>query len=190
MITYLLGGLSGALFFIVAFNVFPAFATIRPISVALGASASILAIIIAIAAYVPDYHVHLFLIGRVPLKYLAVALVIIDILSIQSQNPGGHIAHLGGALWGFVYGLSLRKGTDFYRVFDGWHFPKLSKKRYAKFTTERPKSGRPMTDEEYNKRRVTKEHEIDAILDKIAKSGYGSLSKEEKEFLFKNSNKQ
>lgn len=189
LITYLLGGLFGAVFFVAAFNIFPAFASIRPIAVALGASASILAIIIAIATYVPDYHVHLFLIGRVPLKYLAVALVILDILSIQSQNPGGHIAHLGGALWGFMYGFSLRKGTDFYRIFDGWHFPKLSKKKYTKFSTERPKTGRPMTDEEYNKRRAANEHEIDAILDKIAKSGYGSLSKEEKDFLFKNSNK-
>ncbi|MBN2615876.1 MAG: rhomboid family intramembrane serine protease [Bacteroidales bacterium] len=189
LITYLLGGLFGAVFFVLAFNIFPAFATIRPISVALGASASILAIIIAIATYVPDYHVHLFLIGRVPLKYLAIALVILDILSIQSQNPGGHIAHLGGALWGFIYGLSLRKGTDFYRIFDGLNFPKLGRNKYTKFSTKRPQSGRPMTDEEYNKRRAASEHEIDAILDKIAKSGYGSLSKEEKEFLFKNSNK-
>jgi membrane associated rhomboid family serine protease len=191
LLTYILGGLAGALFFLVAFNIFPVFDSIRHISVALGASASILAIIIAIATYVPDYHVHLFLIGRVPLKYLAIALVIIDILSIQSANPGGHIAHLGGALWGFLYGFGLRKGTDIYRIFDGMKFPSLSFKsrKFQKFSTSRPESGRPMTDEEYNKRRVAKEMEIDAILDKIAKSGYSSLSKEEKDFLFKNSNK-
>ncbi|MBN2639862.1 MAG: rhomboid family intramembrane serine protease [Bacteroidales bacterium] len=190
LLTYILGGLSGALFFVVAFNIFPAFAGIRPISVALGASASILAIIIAIATYVPNYHVHLFLIGRIPLKYLAIALVIIDLLSIQSVNPGGHIAHLGGALWGFLYGFSLRNGIDFYRIFDTWKFPKFfSKAKYTKFSTSRPESGRPMTDEEYNKRRASSEHEIDSILDKIAQSGYSSLTKEEKEFLFKNSNK-
>lgn len=191
LITYILGGLSGAFFFVLAFNIFPAFANIRTLSVALGASASILAIIIAIATYVPDYHVHLFLIGRVPLKYLAVGLVILDIISIQSSNPGGHIAHLGGALFGFIYGYSLRKGTDIYRFFDNWQLPKFSlkRKKYTKFSTSRPESGRPMTDEEYNKRKVASEQEIDTILDKIAKSGYGSLTKKEKEFLFKNSNK-
>lgn len=191
LITYIMGGISGAFFFVLAFNIFPAFANIRSISIALGASASILAIIIAIATYVPNYHVHLFLIGRIPLKYLAIALVILDVISIQASNPGGHIAHLGGALWGFIYGISLRKGTDFYRIFDGINLPRFSLKRnrYTKFNTSRPKSGRPMTDEEYNKRKAASEHEIDVILDKISKSGYSSLTQKEKDFLFKNSNK-
>ena len=192
IITYIIGGLIGAAFFVLAFNIFPAFENIRSISVALGASASILAILIAISTYVPDYNVHLFLIGRVKLKYLAIALVIIDILSIQSSDPGGHIAHIGGALWGFIYGLSLRKGTDFYRIFDHWKLPDISfkKRRFEKFNTSRPKSGRPMTDEEYNWKREATQEEIDKILEKISKSGYSSLSKVEKELLFKSSNKK
>ncbi len=192
LITYLIGGLVGAIFFVVAFNIFPAFARIRSISVALGASASILAILIAISTYVPDYNVHLFLIGRVKLKYLAIALVILDILSIQSANPGGHIAHIGGAVWGFIYGYSLRKGTDLYRIFDHWKLPSLSFKRrkYQKFSTLRPESGRPLTDEEYNRNRAVTQEEIDKILEKISQSGYDSLSKAEKELLFKSSNRK
>jgi membrane associated rhomboid family serine protease len=192
LITYFIGGLVGALFFVVSFNVFPAFAGIRSISVALGASASILAILVAISTYVPDYQVQLFLIGRIKLKYLAIALVIIDIISIQSSNPGGNIAHVGGALWGFLYGLSLRKGTDFYRIFDHWKLPELSFKRrkYKKFSTLRPESGRPLTDEEYNRNRSVTQDEIDRILEKISKSGYASLSKAEKDLLFKSSNKK
>ena len=192
LITYIIGGLIGAVFFILAFNIFPAFADIRSISVALGASASILAILIAISTYVPDYNVHLFLIGRVKLKYMAIAFVIIDILSIQSTDPGGHIAHIGGAVWGFIYGLSLRKGTDFYRIFEHWKLPELSfkKRKYQKFSTSRPESGRPLTDEEYNRNRSVTQDEIDRILEKISKSGYGSLSKAEKDLLFKSSNKK
>ncbi len=192
LITYIIGGLVGAAFFVLAFNIFPAFSHIRSISVALGASASILAILIAISTYVPDYNVHWFLIGRVKLKYIAIFLMILDILFIPLQNPGGHIAHLGGALWGFIYGLSLRKGTDFYRIFDNWKLPDLSfkKRRFEKFSTSRPKSGHPMTDEEYNWKRVASQEEIDKILEKISKSGYSSLTKVEKDLLFKSSNKQ
>lgn len=192
LITYIIGGLVGALFFVVAFNIFPAFARIKSISVALGASASILAILIAISTYVPNYNVHLFLIGRIKLKYIAIALVILDILSIRSADPGGHIAHLGGAIWGFIYGWSLRKGTDFYRIFDNWKFPEpsLKRRKYQNFSTIRPESGRPMTDEEYNKNRAVTQEEIDKILEKISKSGYASLSKAEKDLLFKSSNKK
>lgn len=191
LITYILGGLVGAAFFVLAFNIFPAFAPVKNLSVALGASASILAIIIAIASYVPDYNVQFFLLGRIKLKYIAIALVLLDIISIKSSNPGGNIAHIGGALLGFIYGMSLRKGTDFYRVFDNWKLPNFSLKRhhYQKFSTSRPGSGRPLTDEEYNENRVVTQAEIDKILEKISRSGYGSLSKAEKELLFKSSHK-
>lgn len=187
--TYLLGGISGAVFYMLAFNLFPVFASVRNISVALGASASVLAIIIAISTYVPDYTVHLFLIGRLKLKYLAIAFVLLDILSIQSSNPGGHIAHLGGALWGFLYALSLRNGNDWYRILDTLQFPThwFKSTRKAHFSTSRPESGRPMNDVEYNERKAARQAEIDRILDKISKSGYGSLTKAEKELLFHSS---
>jgi len=188
--TYMLGGVFGGLFFIFAFNVFPIFTSISGSSVALGASASVLAIIIAISTYVPDFTVHLFLFGKLKLKYLAIAFIAIDVLSIQASNPGGHIAHLGGAMWGFIYAFSLKKGNDIYSIFYGIKIPKFTwKKTKPKFTTSRPKSGRPLTDDEYNTQRSATQEEIDNILDKISKSGYGSLSKKEKELLFKTSNK-
>ncbi len=189
--TYIFGGLAGAFFFVAAFNIFPVFQPVLHNSVALGASASILAIIVAISTYVPDYTVHLFLLGRIKLKWLAIAFVLLDILSIPANNPGGHIAHLGGALWGFVWALYLRRGTDFLRIFESVKIPDLDpkKRKYRKFDTSRPASGRPMTDEEYNKKKAATQAEIDHILDKISKSGYASLTKAEKELLFKSSNK-
>jgi membrane associated rhomboid family serine protease len=188
--TYIIGGLTGALFFIAAFNIFPAFAAVNDRAIVLGASASVLAIIIAIATYIPDYTVILFLIGRVKLKYLAIAFVLLDILSIQSGNPGGHIAHLGGALWGFVYAISLKRGNDFYGFLYSIKLPDFSvfkSAKYGNLKTSRPETGRPLNDDEYNKRKADKQKEIDRILDKISKSGYSSLTKKEKELLFKSS---
>ena len=189
--TYILGGLTGALFFVTAYNIFPVFAGVRSMAVALGASASVLAIIIAIATYVPDYTIHLFLLGRMKLKYLALIFVAIDLISINKGNAGGHIAHLGGAFWGFVYAFYLRKGNDFYKIFYNIKISNpFEKRRWKKMDTTRPDSGRPMDDDEYSKRKVATQKEIDHILDKISKSGYDSLTKAEKDLLFKNSNKE
>jgi membrane associated rhomboid family serine protease len=189
--TYLMGGIVGAVFFIAAFNLFPVFQNVASEAVAIGASASVLAIFIAIATYVPDYTVHLFLFGRIKMKYIAIAFIAIDLLSIQDGNPGGHIAHLGGALWGFVYALQLKKGTDIYKIFDWFRKPLTeTRKSSMKFSTNRPKNGKPMSDVEYNTKRVATQEEIDKILDKIGKSGYASLSANEKELLFKSSNKK
>lgn len=189
--TYILGGIFGGLFFVTAFNVFPAFSSVTNISIAMGASASVLAIIIAISTYVPDYTVHLFLIGKLKLKYLAIAFILIDLLSISADNPGGHIAHLGGALWGFIYAFSLKNGRDFYKVFYSFNLPKFTwGSKNKKFNTTRNFNQRPLTDEDYNYRKTATQEEIDKILDKISKSGYSSLTKNEKELLFKTSNKK
>lgn len=189
--TYIIGGIFGGLFFILAFNTFPVFNSIADSSIALGASASVLAIIIAISTYVPDYTVHLLLFGRFKLKYLAIAFIAIDVLSIERGNPGGHIAHLGGAAWGFIYAFTLRKGNDIYRVFYRLKLPRLTwKSKKSKFDTSRPEDGRPISDDEYNYKRAATQEEIDKILDKISKSGYSSLTSKEKELLFKTSNKK
>ncbi len=189
--TYIIGGVFGGLFFILSFNTLPVFESISSMSVAMGASASVLAIIIAISTYVPDYTVHLFLFGKFKLKYLAIVFIAIDVLSIQSDNPGGHIAHLGGALWGFIYAFSLKRGNDVYKIFYKLYIPKFKwKKKDIRFDTSRPKSGRPLSDDEYNNRRSATQEEIDQILDKISKSGYSSLTSKEKELLFKTSNKK
>ena len=114
---YLIGGLAGGLVYVLAFNLFPAFEESVSQSVALGASAAVLAIVMAIAIYVPDYTLYLMFFGPVKLKYIALATVLIDILSIRSGNAGGHLAHLGGALFGFLYAMQLRSGKDMTKGF-------------------------------------------------------------------------
>lgn len=182
---YVFGGLTGALFFVGAYNIFPVFETAKYSSYAMGASASVLAVIVAIAAYQPDYGLNLLLFGHLKIKWLAIAFVVIDLLSISAENPGGHIAHLGGAMFGFVYGLVLRRGH-------GQHASSPRKKRrpkmeYTPYEEIHDEPQVPRSDEEYNRQKAEKERDVDAILDKIAKNGYASLTAEEKEFLFKNS---
>ena len=185
---YLLGGISGGLLYVISYNYFPVFQNSVAVSVAIGASASVLAILVAIATYVPNYHVHLLIIGKLRLKYLAIILVVIDIISIQGNNPGGHIAHIGGALYGFISIMFFKKGFDFSKWLS---LPKISFRRGPRKSYSNPNyAKRPKTDEDYNRKRAANQAEIDKILEKISKSGYASLSKSEKEKLFKMSNKK
>lgn len=188
---YLIGGLAGGLFYVLAFNLFPVFQESVAQSVALGASAAVLAIVMAVAFFVPDYTLYLMFIGPVKLKYIALATVLIDILSIRSGNAGGHLAHLGGALFGFVYAVQLRRGKDLPKGFSRFMdrlFSLFKRRPKMKVEYKRPE-GRPETDMEYNARRSAEQRTIDQILDKIARNGYEGLSKEEKEILFKSSKK-
>jgi membrane associated rhomboid family serine protease len=191
--TYLIGGFTGAFFYIAAFNFFPVFQASLPLSYALGASASVMAIVTAISFYVPNYTIQLLFIGRVKIIYLAIILFIFDFFAIPGNNSGGHIAHIGGALWGFAYILLVRKGFGslFSINSSGW----INAFR-KKFSTGRHKqsssynfNGRPVSDEEYNLEKKAKQKKIDEILEKISKGGYESLTKSEKEFLFKSSGK-
>jgi len=184
--TYLIGGIAGALLYILAFNVFPVFAIVKESALALGASASVLAIVVAISFYVPNYTIHLFLLGPVKIKYIAVFSVVLDVLMLDSGNPGGHLAHLGGALWGFAWAKMI-PGWDPTRIFSKWSLFKMPEFRQRKKGFRVYTNPQKMTDEEYNMRKVEKQKRIDAILDKISKSGYDSLTKEEKELLFSNS---
>ncbi len=189
--TYIIGGIVGAIFFIGAFNIFPIFQGVANNAMAVGASASVLAIFIAIATYVPDYTIHLFIFGRVKMKYLALAFIVIDLLSIRSGNPGGHIAHLGGALWGFLYAYQLKKGVNLYWFIDYFrNIAPTGNPTFMKSSTQSRKTKKPLSDKEYNSRRVATQEQIDKILDKIGRSGYSSLTNEEKELLFKTSNKK
>jgi membrane associated rhomboid family serine protease len=188
---YLIGGLTGGLVYVLAFNLFPAFEESVAQSVALGASAAVLAVVMAIAFYVPDYTLNLLFFGQVKLKYIALVTVLIDVLSIRSGNAGGHLAHLGGAFFGFVYAMQLRRGNDlskgFNRVMDNL-FSFLKPRPKMKVNYKKPE-GKVETDMEYNARRAAEQRTIDQILDKIARTGYEGLSKEEKELLFKSSKK-
>ncbi len=186
---YILGGLAGALFYIASFNLFPAFEDVVLMSRALGASAAVLAIVISISVYVPEYTIYLLFLGPVRIKYIAVVIVILDILNIASHNAGGHIAHLGGAFFGYMFISQYRKGKDLtkgvlWAVDNLATFLKPRKKIRVTYRNETPK-----TDYEYNKQKAEKQKVIDNILEKISKSGYESLTKEEKEILFKMSSR-
>ncbi len=186
--TYLIGGVTGAIFYIASYNIFPVFQERVSISLAMGASASVLAIFIAVSVYMPDYQLPLLLFGRIRLKYIAIFFVVLDVISIDKGNPGGHLAHLGGALWGFIYASLLKKGKDPALVI-GFYLEKLSNifRKKPAFTVEYTRE-RPVDDDEYNRQRVEHQQRIDHILDKISKSGYDSLTREEKELLFKMGN--
>ena len=181
---YILGGLTGGAAYLLAYNLLPAFA--NQTSQLIGASASVLAILFAAATYVPNYKVNLIFLGAVPIKYLAIASVFIDIMSIPKGNAGGHIAHLGGALIGMYFILKWKKGKDITVSMEGLidSFLNLFKKKHLKTVHKRPK-----TDDEFRSDKADRSIKIDAILDKIAKSGYDSLTEKEKEYLFKNSKK-
>lgn len=189
--TYIFGGLAGAFLYILAFNVFPVFQNVLPSSMAIGASASVLAIVIAISTYVPNYTIFLLFFGPIKIKYIALISVIIDILMIKSGNTGGHIAHLGGALYGYLFIVQYRKGYDFSKGLFGFlNFFKSILPPYKRKMRIEYKRKRPLTDEEYNAMKANKQKRIDEILDKIAKYGYGKLTQEEKDFLFKTSKEQ
>ncbi len=187
---YLLGGLAGAGLYILAFNLFPVFENALTMSYALGASAAVLAIVIVISVYKPDYSINLLFLGPVKLKYIAIFVVVLDIISIASDNSGGHIAHLGGALFGYIFTKKYEKGKDISRGFGKFMegiFSYFKPKKKMKVTYKRPgyKNAKAEDDLEYNKRKASEQMDIDRILDKIAQSGYKSLTKKEKELLFK-----
>jgi len=191
---YLLGGIAGGLIYVFSFNVFPVFARILPVSFALGASASVMAIVTAISVYVPNYTIQLFLIGRLKIIYLALILFIFDFFMIPSGNAGGHLAHIGGALFGALYTMLYRPSRS---AISPGNLPGLFKKFLDMFRRRPstghsgdPHFGRPVTDEEYNLKKKESQKKIDEILDKISKGGYDSLTKDEKEFLFRSSNKR
>jgi membrane associated rhomboid family serine protease len=185
--TYILGGISGGLLFIIAYNYIPSLQGYIYGAQALGASASVLAIIVAIATYTPNYSVQLPFIGFVKLKHIAIFSVALDIISIPKGNTGGHIAHIGGALFGYIYIKQMQKGNDFSKGFSSF-LERL-------INTFKPKSKlktvhkRAKSDYDFNKEKYAKQKEIDIILEKIANSGYESLSKEEKATLFSASKK-
>lgn len=182
---YLLGGVSGALLYIFSFNVFPAFSGVVTESVAIGASASVMAVVVAIAAYVPDHSVNLLILGRIKIKYMALGILILTSFMDFSVNSGGKLAHIGGAFLGYIYIVNLRRGRDIgrgvSRIID--FFATMLKPRKKMRVTYK----KAASDYEYNKSKSEHQARINRILDKISKGGYDSLTKEEKELLFRES---
>jgi len=170
---YFSGGIAGALLYVLAYNTIPVFVNSAQNSILLGSSASVMAIVVATATLVPDFTIRLMLFGTVRLKYLAMAYFVLDIIGMGGGNPGGSIAHIGGALMGFIFIKQLQSGNDLSKI-----LTKRSKLKVVKSTESKPV-----------KNDFTDQATIDSILDKISKSGYDSLSKTEKEQLFKASKK-
>lgn len=209
---YLWGGLVGGLAFVMAFNIFPVFDTKPAI---LGASASVMAVVLAAATTNPRGQMQLLFIGRVELQYIALFLVVLDILTIPNTNPGGHIAHLGGALMGWFFIAQLRRGVDLAKPVNqmiGWFsFRRRTKiehtagragaaqpqkkRRQPKMVVYRGKGSQrsDYNGSEYGNsfiqkyKHLTAQECVDAILDKIRRSGYDSLTEDEKSFLDKTS---
>ncbi|BEG99889.1 rhomboid family intramembrane serine protease [Bacteroides sedimenti] len=188
---YLLGGICGAALYMLSFNLFPYFSKVVEGSYMLGASASVLAIVVATAYRQPEYQVRLLLFGAIRLKYIALIMILSDLLFITSDNAGGHIAHLGGALAGLWFAASLKKGHDvtawinrildlFVNLFSGSVFKSARK---PKMTVHYNKNKRS-ADYDYNAQKKAQSDEVDRILDKLKKSGYDSLTNEEKKRLF------
>lgn len=188
--TYILGGIVGGIVYMTAYNVFPVFDIVRGNALALGASASVLAIVVAISFYVPNYTINLFILGPIKIKYIALITIAMDLLMINSGNAGGHLAHLGGALWGFMY-IKMLPYADPSKIFSIFSDQSVQRFKTARKNKFKVHYGRPhITDEDYNLLKKEKQQRIDKILDKISQSGYNSLTKEEKELLFSSSNKQ
>jgi len=182
--TYGLGGLVGALFFVLAHNVFPAFESAKATAVVMGATASVYAVLVAAVTFMPDYRIPLLVFGGMKFIWIVAVFLVIDLVGISPENAGTYFAHLGGIVYGFVYGLVMRGGFKFEVKGTKKRKPKMEYTPYEEVYDE-PQV--PRSDEEYNYQKAEKERNVDAILDKIAKNGYASLTAEEKEFLFKNS---
>jgi len=187
---YLLGAIAGGTLFALLYNVLPAF---RGTGVLLGASAAVNAIVVFIGTYTPNAEIRIFTFN-IKLWWIAVFVVLRDILMLDAGNAGGLISHLGGAAFGFIYAKQLLKGNDlglwFEKIMDavaGWFIktPKKEKKSPLRTVYKTAKSTSSRTTTTASKTKSEQQQRIDAILDKISKSGYDSLSKAEKDFLFK-----
>lgn len=204
---YLLGGLGGAVLYLLFFVMLSLLEGSWLWGSCIGASASVTAIVIALCVSKPDMEVRIFGIFPLSLKWLGIIYVAFDVLQIFGSNGGGHMAHLGGALVGLFFAMQIRNGKDITKGINSvidkivslWPSNdgnndrrsnmRVSYRNTGNSSNTSTSSARNMTDSDYNKQKADNQRRTDEILDKISKSGYGSLSKEEKEFLFKMSGK-
>lgn len=188
---YFLGGVAGGLAYVLVFSFMQVSNGNAMFPTLVGASAGVTAVLAAVGTLLPEYQIRLFLFGNVKMKYLAIGAIIITSVLDFSVNMGGKLAHLGGAAFGFFYIKQLQKGTDlsinFYRFIDFFRNFFRSKPKMKVYQEPQGKTAAPPR----SKGRTSgmsaadRQRKTDSILDKISKSGYDSLTKEEKEFLFK-----
>tara|TARA_R110002049_G_scaffold269195_3_gene446017 strand:+ start:4598 stop:5470 length:873 start_codon:yes stop_codon:yes gene_type:complete len=183
---YFLGVIAGGLLFLVGYNVFPALIDIN--AALIGASAGVTAILIFVCAYLPNQTVRV-LIVDMKLWHIGVIVVLMDLFRLSTgQNVGGILAHLGGAVLGYAYAKQLTKGKDIGEGFGKFMDSVVNlfnkEKKAPMKTVYRSKTPKSKVAAKTDRNKAEKQHKIDAILDKISKSGYESLTKEEKDFLF------
>ncbi|MCD4793764.1 MAG: rhomboid family intramembrane serine protease [Bacteroidales bacterium] len=199
---YLLGGFVGAFFHLLINNFLPE-ANQVPI---IGASGAVMSVVFAVVAFKPDYSINLLFIGQVKIKYIAIFVLILDIMGLAGNAKNGmsgsdgiaHIAHMGGSAFGLWFGYSMRNGKDITRSFNNflnnffsWFSTDQSDRKRTKMkATKGDLFTKPKSDWDYNKDKADERKEVDRILDKISKKGYGSLSKKEKDFLFQQKDKK
>jgi len=174
------GVVFGGIMMMLGYSLFPAFRNL-PLTYVIGASAGALSVLCAVATFLPEYQLHLMLIGPVKLKWIAIFLVVLDVISINPSGNTAHFAHLGGALFGFIAVSGIKKQIDPL----SWLSLKISKlfkpKERLKVVHSR-KSGAASNEPD--------QEEIDKILDKLAKVGYARLSVEEKQALYRASQRK
>ncbi len=188
---YIYGGIGGGLLFMLAYNFLPVFHGVH--GWLIGSSASVIAIVAATALLHPDYKVGLLFLGPVSLKWIAIATIAIDLMSVTGANGGGHVSHIGGAIVGLIYAMAFKRGKDITRPFNRAvdsvvnlagklkPVPK-EKKSYNAFRRE---AKRPTGQSNGQSHRTQpNEAELDAILEKIKKNGYAGLTQDEKTRLF------
>ena len=196
---YVLSGLMGAAFYLLAYNLLPGFAGAS--SGLVGASASVLGVLVAACMRAPNYRINLLFIGSVALKWVAIVMVVLGVISFDGSNLGGHIAHAGGAVMGVIYALLLRRGLDITKginrmidrltdLFERRPKPMGEPVQGGRYHYGKPECGNAAKStksdsDDLRSQYVTKEQaEVDAILEKIKVSGYASLSQEEKKRIF------
>ena len=187
---YILGGVFGAGFYVLMYNIAPYFSGAVDTSFMLGASAGVFAVVVGAATLAPQTTFVLLLLGPVKIVYIAAFYVLLSFANSIGENAGGEIAHLGGAMLGFGYIFLLRKGWDLGIPIQkvGLFFENLGTRRAPKVSYRRTSSTKPSSTNPANKETLTQE-EVDKILDKIADKGYEGLTKEEKRKLFEYSKK-
>lgn len=178
---YVLGGVFSGLIYILSYLF------INKVGLLVGASGAIMAILIAVTTYAPFMLLRIPLIGIVKLWHVSFVILFIDLIQLPLDNTGGHIAHLGGALFGFIYIKVLQSGTDLTKPFSAildFFATFFKPKKKTPFKKVHRNDTKKSVNSFQDNKDVTQK-QIDDILDKISKSGYDSLTKEEKEFLFK-----
>lgn len=192
LVIYILGGITGALFYILAYNFIPFYENRVETSLMIGASGGVLAAVAAAATLLPNFTFYLIFLGPVKIKYIAIFYAVLSMITIQGSNAGGELAHLGGLTFGFLYIKQLQQGNDigkWFSVFLDWLQGLFSKQSNIKVSYRSGKSEKKSRTTSKDSSDKASQEEIDLILDKISESGYDSLSKEEKRKLFEASKK-